>query len=90
VLSLYCGASRLKAVGYSSFLSGCVKCGSSRHYNLMYFCSECNMNCVHTYCDSALKEEKRGERWVCEQCIYNDYYENKYNQESLFEEHDGE
>lgn len=48
------------------------------------------MNCVHTYCDSTLSEEKRGERWVCEECIYDDYYENRYNQESLSEQHDGD
>lgn len=56
---------------------------------MMYFCDECNTNCVHTYCDPTLRQEARDERWVCEQCIYDDYYENKYNQESLSEEQDG-
>ena len=55
-------------------IPSCGRCGSDRHYHLMYFCDECNTNCVHTYCEPSLREERRAERWVCEQCIYNHYY----------------
>lgn len=86
VLSIYAGESRLKKVNFEPTLQPCGKCNSSNNYHLMYFCDECDEACVHTYCESSLREEGKSEKWICEHCIYSNYYENRYNEESASED----
>ena len=53
------GTTRVKdLVDPNSSLPACQECGQNEHFHLMYFCDHCKERCVHTYCESSLKEEK--------------------------------
>jgi len=83
--SVHCilnGASRTVTIQTDQHIPECVICHRNSNFNMLYFCDECNRNCVHTYCETSLNEEVGREEWVCEQCICKGYNKNHFAEES--------